>query len=112
MNYDLIRCKAATVADPQSLKEKKYMVEDSGNAGASTHPMTFGEKAVGMAFNPGGDPQVTLLKSGFAALIDQLNDMKPEYNGKPNERSRMLAIAITELQTAQMWAVKAVTWKE
>lgn len=73
--------------------------------------LTFGEKAVGLTFNPSNDPQVQALKAACAALIDQLNNMKPPYDGKPNEKSRMLAIAITELQTAQMWAVKAITWK-
>lgn len=74
--------------------------------------LTFGEKAVGLTFNPGGNPQITTIKAAYAAIIDQLNDMKPEYNGKPNEKSRMLAVAITELQTSQMWAVKAVTWTD
>lgn len=78
----------------------------------NNRPLSFGEKAVGLTFNPGGNPQVTLIKAAYAALIDQLNDMKPAYDGKPNERSRMLAIAITELQTAQMWAVKAITWQD
>lgn len=73
--------------------------------------LTFGEKACGVSFNPGNNPDVTKIKAAFAALVDQLNDMRPEYDGKPNEVSRMLAIAITELQTAQMWAVKAATWQ-
>lgn len=74
--------------------------------------MTFGEKAVGLSFNPSGDARVQAIKEAFAKAIDLCNDMKPEYNGKPNEVSRMCAIAITEAQTAQMWAVKAATWKE
>lgn len=74
--------------------------------------LTFGEKAVGLTFNPSNDPKVQELKKAFAAVIDLCNDMRPEYNGKPNEISRMLAIAITEAQTSQMWAVKAATWKE
>lgn len=73
--------------------------------------LSFGEKAVGLTFNPSGDKKVQEIKEVFAKAIDILNDMRPEYNGKPNEVSRMLAIAITEAQTAQMWAVKAATWK-
>lgn len=73
--------------------------------------LSFGEKAVGLTFNPGGNQDVNTIKAAFAAIIDQLNDMKPAYDGKPNEKSRMLAIAITDLQAAQMWAVKAVTWQ-
>lgn len=73
--------------------------------------LTYGEKAVGLTFNPSNDEKVQAIKVKFAAIIDELNDLRPEYNGKPNEVSRMIAIAITEAQSAQMWAVKAVTWK-
>jgi len=74
--------------------------------------LTFGEKAVGLSFNPSNDPKVQELKMAFAKAIDLLDTMKPAYDGKPNEVARMCAIAITEAQTAQMWAVKAATWKE
>ncbi len=70
---------------------------------------TFGEKAVGIAFNPGQDPKVNEVKELYAKIIDILADMKtPEVNGK----NRLISIAITEAQGAQMWAVKAVTWKD
>lgn len=70
--------------------------------------LTFGEKAVGVSFNPGGDVRVDNIKRQSAALIDGLNH---ERNvATDSEVKRMLSVAITELQTAQMWAVKAVTW--
>lgn len=75
-----------------------------------TRELTFGEKAVGLTFNPSNDENVQSIKVKFAAIIDELNNLKPAYDGKPNEVSRMLAIAITDAQAAQMWAVKAVTW--
>ena len=71
-------------------------------------PFTFGEKACGVNFNPGGDPTVAQIKEDFAALVDSLNGVREVCNN--GEKARMLSIAITELQTAQMWAVKAVTW--
>lgn len=71
-------------------------------------PFTFGEKACGVSFNPGGDPTVAQIKADFAALVDNLNGVREVCNN--GEKARMLSIAITELQTAQMWAVKAVTW--
>lgn len=74
--------------------------------------LTFGEKAVGLTFNPSQDEGVKKVKELFAAVIDFCNDRKDAYDGKPNEKNRMFAIAITEAQTAQMWAVKALTWKE
>jgi hypothetical protein len=71
--------------------------------------MTFGEKACGVSFNPGGRPDVEAIKTQFAAVVDDLNDRR---NAAENpETKRMLSIAITETQTAQMWAVKAVTWQ-
>ncbi len=79
------------------------------NLGQVTRAMTFGEKAVGLAFNSGQDPKVNEVKELYAKIIDVLAEMKtPEVNGK----NRLLSIATTEAQGAQMWAVKAVTWKD
>jgi hypothetical protein len=74
-----------------------------------TREMTFGEKACGVSFNPDGNPTVAQIKADFAALVDNLNNVREVCNN--GEKARMLSIAITELQTAQMWAVKAVTWQ-
>jgi len=71
--------------------------------------LTFGEKAVGRTFNPGGSLEVHEIKLDFANLIDGLNDLRTASENL--EVKRMLSIAITEAQTAQMWAVKAVTWQ-
>jgi len=71
--------------------------------------MTYGQKACGVSFNPDGNPAVTMIKENFAALVDMLNTNR-EMNSN-SEVKRMLSIAITEAQTAQMWAVKAITWK-
>ena len=71
--------------------------------------LTFGEKAVGLTFNPSQDPAVYSCKSGFATVIDQMNDLR---NSTDNfEVKCMASIAITEAQTAQIWAVKAITWR-
>ena len=71
--------------------------------------MTFGEKAVGLTFNPSNDPSVDACKREFAAVIDRMNLLRINSSGP--EVARMASIAITEAQTAQMWAVKALTWK-
>ena len=71
---------------------------------------TFGQKAVGLSFNPSGDDAVAQCKQRFADAIDQMNDLR---NSTPsNEAARTASIAITELQTAHIWAVKALTWKD
>lgn len=75
--------------------------------------LSFGEKACGVSFNPGGNPVVDMIKSKFADIVDELEIMRQqsaEERPQDTEVRRMLSIAITEAQTAQMWAVKAVTW--
>jgi hypothetical protein len=74
---------------------------------AQTH--TYGEQAVGLTFNPSGDPKVTQLKQLYAQIIDICNDSR---GGRGSEQARLWSIAITEAQGAQMWAVKAATWRE
>lgn len=70
--------------------------------------MTYGEKAVGLTFNPSGDPKVHEIKRLFAQIIDLCNDARTEAG--QSESARLLSIAITEAQGAQMWAVKGITF--
>lgn len=85
--------------------------------------LTYGEKAVWLTFNPGWLTDVTLIKEHFAAVIDLLNNerntfrsiaenelMTFEQRANNWEAQRLLSVAITEVQTAQMWAVKAITF--
>lgn len=73
--------------------------------------LTFGEKAVGLSFNPSGNSQVNECKIGFAKLIDQMNDFRNETNPSLSaEAKRHASIAITEMENAQMRAVKALTF--
>lgn len=75
--------------------------------------LTFGEKAVGLTFNPSNDTDVDTIKRQFAAVIDMLDELR-RTAGAANrgEMGRLASVAITEAQTAQMWAVKALTWKD
>ena len=70
--------------------------------------LTFGQKAVGLRFNPSGENSVDNAKQGFADLIDQANALRASTNSQ--EVKRLASVAITEAQTAQMWLVKALTW--
>lgn len=72
--------------------------------------LTFGQKAVGLLFNPSGDDAVGQVKQKFADAIDQLNDLRNTTTS--GEVKRMCSVAITEAQSAQMWEVKAITWKD
>ena len=77
--------------------------------------LTYGQKAVGVRFNPSGMDDVDKAKQKFAELIDVADDLRKSINalndGKPSEGARLCSVAITEMQTAQMWLVKALTFK-
>lgn len=75
-----------------------------------THPMTFGEKAVGLTFNPGGNEAVDEVKKLYAEIIDLCDSVRKEAG--QGEKGRLMSVAITEAQSAQMWAVKGITWKD
>lgn len=64
---------------------------------------TLGESRVGIDFNPSGDPEIARVKRKAADLIDAVNAL-PAPTG---EAARVRAVAMTEIEGAAMWAVKA-----
>ena len=73
---------------------------------------TFGMKAVGIDFNPSGDPNVNRIKMQCANIIDTLEEFRQRaIVSADTEKVHMYSIAITDIQSGQMWGVKAVTWK-
>ena len=77
----------------------------------SERELTYGEKAVGLTFNPSGDTAVNTTKKYYAQIIDDMYCLRSDPR-TTSEQARLYSIAITEAQTAQMWAVKAITWKD
>ena len=83
--------------------------------------MSYGQRAVGITFNPAGDPAVNEVKTLSAQLIDICNDLlvkEPTYSAENDEemrvyseRGQLLKEAIRQAQAAQMWIVKAITYK-
>jgi len=78
---------------------------------------TYGEKAVGLSFNPSNDSAVDRIKRLYAQIIDELDGLRKtpvDAAGNPTgaEAKRLASIAIAEAQGAQMWAVKAITWRD
>ena len=75
--------------------------------------LTFGEKAVGLTFNPSNNNNVQKIKELYAEIIDILHEMECPTgdNISSNHTNRLIDIAITQAQTAQMWAVKVITLK-
>ena len=55
--------------------------------------LTYGQKAVGLTFNPSGDPDVIKVKQLYADIIDLCAS-----KGATGESLRLFRIAITEAQ--------------
>lgn len=65
---------------------------------------TIGQKRCNLTFNPSKDKRVEDIK----ILIADLIDMCEEFKNEDPESNRCLSIAQTNLETAQMYAVKAL----
>lgn len=63
---------------------------------------TLGQKRVQRNFNPTANPTVEDLKQSYADLIDKLESLRNESNG------REISLAQTELETSCMYAVKSL----
>ena len=68
---------------------------------------TLGEYRVGISFNPGGNPSVDAIKRAAADLIDLIDAHVGV--GRHGEVERLRALALTHVEDAAMWGVKAVT---
>lgn len=74
--------------------------------------MTLGEYRVGISFNPGGDEMVNKIKRAAADLIDlvaRIDTGSGVHEDTRNEVTRLKALAMTHIEDAAMWAVKAAT---
>lgn len=83
-------------------------VEDD-NDNLPQRELTYGEYQVGYNFNPSGDQRVQKIKQLYAEVIDLLDAERKKVDN-PSEVGAMLTLSIREAQTAQMWAVKSVTF--
>lgn len=73
--------------------------------------LTKGQKLVSINFNVGGSPDVDACKQRFADAIDQLSN---KFDGKAvtELHSDIINEAEKRILDAQMWAVKALTFKD
>ena len=85
-------------------------IQDVGEEGVR-RDLSYGERAVGLRFNPSADDRVDRIKSLYAQIIDEMDALRSLPTSSQEQR-RLASVAITEAQTSQMWAVKAVTWKD
>lgn len=71
---------------------------------------SLGQKLVGISFNPSSLTTVDEAKQKSAELIDLVHD---SMEGAASEEALMIHNeAISRIMDAQMWAVKAITWKD
>lgn len=75
--------------------------------------LSYGEKAVGLTFNPCGSEAVNEIKKLYAEIIDKLVSFRHGAGMEDGDMEKvdLYSTAIKEAQEAQMWAVKAITWK-
>lgn len=69
---------------------------------------TFGQKAVGLSFNPSNDSTVDKVKQTFADVIDLVENIE----GKSYLGNTLKGMAIRACIAAQMAVVKIITFKE
>ncbi len=80
------------------------------NALKSEAPLTFGEKLVGLTFNPSNDDSVSLAKRLFAQIAELV---ERERAGKESTRLESILYnhTVGEILNAQMNVVKLLTLK-
>ncbi|WP_273827454.1 hypothetical protein [Providencia rettgeri] len=71
---------------------------------------TLGQKLVGVSFNPSGNIIVDAVKQNAADTIDLIQDGMKKATSE--EALMIHNEAIRRIMDAQMWAVKAITWKD
>ena len=78
--------------------------------------LTFGQKAVGLNFNPSGDENVTKAKQLSADLIDLVEEHKEKVSSQGIQLSWITNVfrtaAFNAVITAQLAVVKFLTWKD
>lgn len=84
--------------------------------------LTFGEKAVGIEFNPSNDGNVNKVKSLFAEILNIVNDYKEEKLKEAAIENTKFPLSwfqnifftqsFNAIITAQMCVVKFLTWKK
>ena len=77
----------------------------------ATDEMTYGEKLVGLNFNPSGDETVRELKTLFAEIVDKCAEELAQCDER-EDVSPIWREAIMRSLDAQMWTVKAATWRK
>lgn len=84
--------------------------EPQGVDTPQTPTLTFGQKIVGTSFNPSGLDDVAKVKELYAQIIDICAGHVDDWTSP--DKVKMLNEAITAAVTAQMRAVKGITFRD
>ena len=68
--------------------------------------LTYGQKLLGINFNPSDLDSTSICSKNISEIIDLLNDLREKT--ELSETKRLCSVAITELQGAYMWTVRAL----
>ncbi|WP_260282484.1 hypothetical protein [Proteus terrae] len=71
---------------------------------------TLGQKLVGVSFNPSENIIVDAVKQNAADTIDLIQDSMQKATSE--EALMIHSEAMRRIMDAQMWTVKAITWKD
>lgn len=110
INYNDILLKRLTSLEV-NLEYKSYLEK------LNSEELTFGQKAIGITFNPGGLESVNQAKQLSADLIDlvetKYNELTNNSDGRLSWTTNVLrTAAFNAIITAQMAVVKFLTWKD
>lgn len=79
----------------------------------NSETMSPGEMAVGLKFNPSNNDKVQKLKELAAEMFDIVEQSVPADDSTlaMARRRKLRDAALHEIISAQMWAVKVITWE-
>lgn len=104
---------SSTNQDPQggmtTPVEQGQFIGGTAGAKAAVSPGSIGAQRVGISFNPSADHRVDSIKQKAAILINEIHEYFQLIES--SEAKRCFAVAMTEVESAAMWAVKGVTKK-
>jgi hypothetical protein len=86
-------------------------MENNANTTATQRELSFGERLVGLTFNPSGDEKVNTAKRLCADLADLIHEDNKQHGDQSALRDPLYAHTIGEILNAQMNAVKLLTLK-
>lgn len=88
------------------------MTQATTGTATQQRTLTFGEKLVGLSFNPSGDALVDVVKRSHADIIDHLEQERQDASDRGETlKAELFSKAIIDQLSAQMMAVKAITFK-